>query len=364
MPQRTKSFSFFLLPLLALGTLILYRLLPYNSEFIELWYSRGLFMGYRMIWDYSFGLLPIGLIYLLLLSILLYLFWPNRKQRKDQNRFLLFMWRLAKVFCVGIISFYWLWAFNYKRSSFYEVTSLNHLEPNKSFVYYEYCRVTDSLDLIRTQIEASESWEELEVQEQRLRDDLELAFRSIEIPFAGRVRAIKIRPKGSLLHISTAGVYLPFVGQGHIDAGLHPITHPFTIMHEMSHGYGWTGEDVCNFLALLGTINSDLPEVRYSGYFGYWRYLRSQIYQIDKEHFEKFYRHGPEDVMRDYREILSYSEKYPDVMPILRDLFYDQYLKSHGIPDGLVNYSQMIILSYEWQEKYGSLSLDMISKTK
>lgn len=362
--RRRMRYTHLILPLIAILTLVLYNLLPYNSTFVEQWYSRGIFAWYRSFWDYTIGLFPFGLIYLLILAILIYLFRPIRAHHMFQSRFLNFVWRFLCLFSWGIICFYWLWAFNYKRSSFHELTSLEHAQPNQSFVYYEYCRVTDSLEFLRNQLGLELDLVKMNIDESALRHDLTKAYKMMDLPSTGRVRAVKLRPRGSLLHLSTAGVYLPFVGQGHIDAGLHPITHPFTMMHEMSHGYGWTGEDVCNFLALLGTINSDDLLIRYSGYFGYWRYLRSQIYQIDRQHFEEFYRSGPDPIMKDYMSIIAYSDRYPDIMPVLRDLFYDQYLKSHGISSGLVNYSQMIILSYDWQSKYGSLSLDSVSKAK
>ena len=135
------------------------------------------------------------------------------------------------------------------------------------------------------------------------------------------------------------------------------------MMHEMSHGYGWTGEDVCNFLALMAAINSDDLQVRYSGYFGYWRYLRSQVFQIDREDFDLFYRPVPQQILKDYQDINAYAQRYKDILPELRDLFYDSYLKSHGISSGLINYSQMIVLTHEWKEQHGDLLLDPIADT-
>ena len=193
------------------------------------------------------------------------------------------------------------------------------------------------------------------VSEERLREDLQRTLTEIDLPVYGDVRARKIRPKGSLLHLSTAGVYLPWAGEGHIDKGLHPITHPFTMIHEMSHGYGWTGEDECNFLALITAISSDNDWAKYSGYFGYWRYLRYQLYQLDQEAFDQLYRRGDDRIMKDYSDILAYSRNYREILPELRDLFYDTYLKSHGISSGLINYNQMIRLTYRWEQLHGSL---------
>lgn len=349
--------SIWLLPSLAVLTLLLYWCLPYNSHFVESWYSQGVFIVYRWIWDYTVGLLPIGMIYFLVLIIVFLFLRPFFIYRLWREKLISFSKTSVRIVSIGIISFYWLWAFNYKRSDFRAVLSIERTTPKEEYIFEEYCRITDSLVVInyhlRRALLSSDTVNEVD-----LRSSLIKVYDKLDIPHAGRVRAIKLIPKGSLLHISTAGVYLPFVGAGHIDAGLHPITHPFTMMHEMSHGYGWTGEDACNFLALMASINSDNNRIRYSGYFGYWRYLRSQIYRIDKKRFEEYYRDIPDAVLSDYKDILSYSDRYKDILPRIRNIFYDNYLKSHGISSGLVSYSEIILLAYEWQEKHGSLMLD------
>ncbi len=264
---------------------------------------------------------------------------------------------ILKISFIAIILFYWLWGFNYKRTDVNSLLQMDKERPSQEFIYDEYCRITDSLLQIREQFDPS-LIREYRVENNTIRRDLERIFKFVELNVSGKVRVRKIRPRGVLLRFSTAGIYLPFVGEGHIDAGLHPITHPFTMMHEMSHGYGWTGEDDCNFFALLGCVNSADPFIRYSGYFGYWRYLRSQVFRLDRERFNLFYREIPEPLFSDYREVISYQDKYPNFLPRLRDLIYDNYLKSHGIADGLISYSQMIVLSYRWQQSKGTLVLN------
>ena len=334
-------------------TFVLNLLIPYQSLFVERIFSRGLFSLIRNLWDYSLSFLPFGCIYWLLLVIGWYLFWYRKRTKFSWKRLGM---RFIRLSFLLYVLFYWMWGFNYKRPSLDRQLSLSNIKVTPSFIYQEYCRVLDSMLVIRAEIgDIKEEISELSPND--LRTDLEAAYKSMELPYSGRVRAIKLRPKGSLLHFSTAGIYLPFVGQGHIDAGLHPIVHPFTMMHEMSHGYGWTGEDACNFLSFIAGINSDHPAVRYSVYFGYWRYLRSTIYRIDQPHFEAFYRDVPSPIKEDYSEVLAYSDSYADLMPKLRDLMYDQYLKSHGISSGLINYSQMIQLSFKYQEATGSLNL-------
>jgi len=355
--QINRKHSWLTWPILAGATLLLFNLIPYQSQFIETYFSRGLFRLFRIMWDHSFGFLPIPNIYLLIIGCIYYLSLI-RKKNSCKSRFLNLSKRFVILGSFLLICFYWCWGFNYKRIDVRQTLGLTKAQMSVNDLYDEYERVTDSLDALRTVITAQGTDLTDPISERSLRSELEQLYTDISLPNTGRVRVRRIRPKGALLHISTSGVYLPFVGEGHIDAGLHPLTHPFTMMHEMSHGYGWTGEDVCNFLALLGTVRSKDPVVRYSGYMGYWRYLRSNAYHADKQRFKTVEIVISEAVKKDYNDVLDYQDRYPDFLPKLRDLFYDNYLKAHGIPDGLTNYSAIVTLAHAWQQKHGDLTND------
>lgn len=349
---RDKRYRWLLWPAAVIVTLIFYSLVPYESRFIEMAFSTGWFQVFRVIWDYTIGLSPVPLLYVLIIGLILYWYWGVKKTGGLQNKLVSFGKRVLISICFLFLAFYWLWGFNYKRVGLATKLSLEKQEVNVDRLFEEYQRVTDTLNSLAQEVDVDTDFQNLESQ---IRQDLISLYNELEISHKGRVRVRKLKPKGSLLHISTAGVYLPFVGEGHLDAGLHPITHPFTMMHEMSHGYGFTGEDICNFLALLGCIRSDSMSFRYSGYFGYWRYLRSNAYRADKERFKQVDDRISAKVREDYEEIIAYANRYPDIMPKLRDLIYDSYLKSHGIQDGLSNYSAIINLALAYKDRYGDL---------
>jgi len=131
----------------------------------------------------------------------------------------------------------------------------------------------------------------------------------------------------SFLRFGTAGLYWPFVGEGNIDSGLHELQQPFTMAHELAHGYGITNEGVCNFIAYLACQNAENDFIRYSGLVTYWRYAA-----IAYQGFENL-------------------DKYPDIMPTFRNFAYDKYLKSQGISEGLASYSQIIMLVDAWERR-------------
>jgi len=43
-------------------------------------------------------------------------------------------------------------------------------------------------------------------------------------------------------------------------------------------------------------------------------------------------------------------DKYPDILPKVRDAVYDTYLKSHGVKGGMSSYSTVVKLMLQWKK--------------
>lgn len=354
-------------PTLAVITILIFSLVPYQSQWIEQYYSRGLFQAYRIVWDTLLSWSPIPLIYVLLIVVVGLIIRRVIKLSAQEGQWFVKigagLMTMVNIVSVLILLFYWCWGFNYKRvSPLAELIQTNSL-PSEEELFLELESVTKQLVELRQLLPDSMDWAvAIRGHESEYRDALTQVFDRLDKPYHGKVRARLIYPKGSLLHFSTAGVYLPFIGEGHIDPGLHPITWPATMTHEMSHGYGYTSEDLCNFWALLACVNSGDPVMQYSGYFSYWRYLRSNAYLANNDRYKEFSLSIPQIILHDLEEVISYSDRYVDILPKLRDIFYDSYLKSHGISDGLKNYSRIIVLAHQWKTEHGSFDLRQMQR--
>src|SRR5690606_10755435 len=161
------------------------------------------------------------------------------------------------------------------------------------------------------------------------------------LPGIGRVRVRQPWPKGILMRWSTAGIYIPQVAEGHIDRGLAAVQKPFTMAHEMAHGYGVTDEGACNFIAWLACRQSPDPAIRYSGALLYWRYVASEM---PREAVDQALQKLPPVVERSLRVIRDNNRRYPDILPRLRDLIYGTYLRGHGVQGGLRSYHYVVLM--------------------
>ncbi len=252
-------------------------------------------------------------------------------------------------------SFTWLWGFNYEKTPFSEQHQLASVAVSDSTLFDDLEQLGRSLVDKRTVLNLPDSitWDVLP-------DDLDSHVRSalrdglISMGYLpkGNLRAKLLYPKGSLLRISTAGVFLPFSGEGHVDPGLHPIMIPFVMAHEMSHAQGFTNEGVCNFVAYHTMSRSDDSLLSYCGYMGYFRYLASQCRRMDRDRYGSFFKGLDPKIKNDLSHISAYSRKYPDLLPKLRDMTYDAYLKAQGIKEGMQSYNTVVRLHYQWKERY------------
>jgi hypothetical protein len=152
-----------------------------------------------------------------------------------------------------------------------------------------------------------------------------------------------------LLRFSSSGVYLPWTGEGHVDAGLHPLNWPFVLAHEMSHGYGMADEGVCNFLAYQVCIGHSDPYVRYAGALYYWRYVAYEMMRFCPAETQAAVEALPAGIRGDLAGIREYSNRYPDIIPQWRDVVYDSFLKSQGLSQGVLSYNEVLVLAHAWR---------------
>ena len=185
--------------------------------------------------------------------------------------------------------------------------------------------------------------------EKQLRGQLESWLEKHDFPTIGRARVKRIFPKGIFLRFSSSGLYFPYTGEGQFDAGLHPLQWPFVTMHEMSHAYGFGDEGTCNFLAYLAGTTSKDPVVAYAAHLAFYRTLATNYLRYEPEAYREFRANLPMGIQSDLNAINQNLQAYPDIMPRLRYVAYDTYLRAQGIPEGMQNYNRVIMLVKAWR---------------
>ena len=271
-------------------------------------YTRGLFQIIRVVYDYTIGLLPIPFIYLALLFVFLLLAKVVSSVFRDKM-LLSFLFRIIKILAGILIAFYVLWGFNYFKNGFAKEIGLELIEEedlDMEKALFDENEILNSFDFEEFDSLYFQNYKEYE---SLIRIELESYIKELGYPVLGRVR-VRALPRGTLLNFRTSGIYIPHALEGHFDFGLHHVQYPFTLAHEMAHGYGFTDESVCNFLAYIACMRSERQELKYSASLSYWRYLASNV--DSKEVFLRSKELLKEEIKSDLVEIRKHVDRYRD----------------------------------------------------
>ena len=314
---------------------------------------------------------PFFLFFLAVFIGILFCFRHFSKNFSFQRKAFYSLLSLANLVGFIIFSFMILWGFNYKRIAVEENLNLStepieletlkaHLEDQTHIIAEmrkSLFRITDYSPESPVTSEHSPLW-----MEDLMRESLEGVLEKYDYPTNGRVNIRELTPNGILFRFNSSGIYLPFVGEGHIDAELHPLQKPFVMAHEMAHGYGFGDEGTCNFWAYLACIHSKDLYVRYVGHLTYWRYLASEWRRKKPEEYKEFRAELPQGILVDLETINDNLMKYPSFFPETRDFIYELFLRSQGVDDGIENYNKIVPMVKSYWDKLKTETKDETAK--
>jgi hypothetical protein len=301
--------------------------------------------------------IPFPFIYLVLSIFLLLLIWVFIhsinlfKKKKRWQGILLIISYLSLLYSL----FYIFWGFNYKVNTLDEKLSLPKVQIDTSLIISEVKDILPLLEKYRNNITKDTAALSIYYRpkniEEIIRNSQTKILKEWRHPCTYPIRVRELKPNGTLLILSTAGIYIPFAFEGHFDGGLSHIQSGYVLAHEMAHGYGITSEADCNFVALLTCLNSENDYLQYTGLLTYWRYLMSEL--RDKAPYSFYYLayHRPIGLSNDIKDIYKHLDRYPDIIPRIRDVFYDSYLKANGVSDGIDSYNKVIDLYLAYKTK-------------
>ena len=152
--------------------------------------------------------------------------------------------------------------------------------------------------------------------------------------------------------VGVLGSMGPFFAEAQLNGDLLPVQLPFTYAHEFSHLLGVSNEAEANYWAYRACTESDVPEMRYAGYFGLFPYVLSNASRLlDKETFQTWLKTVRPEIKDEYeRKRMYWQEKYSPLIGEVQEVAYDLFLKGNKISTGQKNYAEVIGILIAMQE--------------
>jgi hypothetical protein len=345
----------------------LHLLFGRDSAFVETFYSRGVFVGLRWIWDYTLGLSPVPLLFVfwfaaaacLTIKVLRFYSRPRPHPRPSWPRRIGRAGLALAAFAGAMVFFFYvLWGFNYDRVRLEKRLGLETPGLSAAELIEEGAWAAGAAAESRATIpNASASVLTVQMLPARLESDLRRALSKVlaelGYPAPGRVRVRVFRPGGWMMRFSSSGIYIPYFGEGYAAGGILPTEKPFTMAHEMAHGFGLTDEGDANFLAFLACDASGDSFIRYSGFLSYWGYVSGELARAAPSEFKALWAKLPAGMQADIRAERENWNRYRGALTRISGRIYERYLRSQGVREGMLSYSRFVNLVAAWKKAKG-----------
>lgn len=311
----------------------LFGVLSYFPEFTEEYYSRGVFVIVRYLYDYTLGLLPFSPAIWLNLVLLMWLlnkvykylaFNFINKEVSIANRIKYSALSIGSVLGKLSVIFFLGWGFNYYRMPIEDHFEIELKSMNTQALIAETNLVRKQCLEARYKIEDLKPYEVFTAAllpnnlEDEMRQNLDHVMKMMGYPTPGKVRCRTIKNDYWLKSLGYNGIYVSFYGEALVSDQIPKIFIPFFIAHEMTHGYGFFDEADANFFAYLACEQSDDPAIVYAGRLALLIYLK--------------------------HELQGLKLIFPNEIAI--------DLKANGLLSNQEEYNRMILLVNAWRKKY------------
>ena len=334
---------------------LLVKLLSNHSEFVEQYYSNGLYPLISKTLRFTLGWLPFSfgdLVYTFGGIYIIRWFYKNRKRlRKDTKN-----WLIDVFAAVAIIfgAFHLFWGLNYHRLPLHKslnlerdytteqlVNTTNILIKKSNALHFE---ITKS-DSLKVDIPFSKS--EIFKMVPTGYDHLKKRFAHLEYYPKSLKKSLYSYP---LTFMGYSGYLNPLTNEAHVN-GLIPIyKFPTTSAHEIAHQLGYAAENEANFIGFLAATSHDNIYFKYTGYTFALRYCLNEINRRDEALYESIVASVNSGILKNYKETRDFWYAHDNPAKPFFKLFYGNFLKANNQSKGMQSYNYVVALIVNYLE--------------
>jgi Protein of unknown function (DUF3810) len=351
-----------LILLIFLGVLALsIRIFSVRADWVELYYSTGIYPGIGSVMRSIFGWLPfslgdfvylsagLGLAFLILRLI-------KRLVQKGLNRkkILPLVLKVLNLSLAIYIYFNLFWGLNYNRLG---ISHQMQLEVSEQPVSKLNALASRLLEKTNAYSSAAGQIRRIPVEKIFSVSVSNYQKLSLDYPFlAYSPRSVKTSVFGVIgNYLGYTGYYNPFTAEAQINDAVPRFLQPFVASHEIAHQLGYAKENEANFVGFLAARVSVDTAFLYSAYFDMFLYANSELYRMDSLAARGNLKKLVPSVQRDLAELRAYRIKYENPLDKLISIFYDRYLRMNQQPDGEKTYSKVVIWLLAYYDKFGEI---------
>lgn len=328
--------------------ILIIKLLALFPEFVETYYSSGIYPYISKLFRFTLGWLPFSfgdLVYGF--GIVLIIRWLILNRKRMISSFKQWLIDVFATISIIYIAFNLVWGLNYYRQPLHEHLNLNAEYTTESLVSVSK-KLIDKANTIHLKITND-------------------SCKKVVIPYTKQAILERV-PKGYLLlkdrfpqldytptsikqslfslpltYMGFSGYLNPLTNEAQIDHLIPAFKFPTTASHEVAHQLGYAAENEANFIGCLVTTNHDDIYFKYSGFTFGLRHCLHEVYRRNPDLYAELVSTINPGILENYKEVRDFWDSYQNPMEPLFKETYNTYLQANN-QEGMKTYSYVVAL--------------------
>ena len=324
-------------------------------DFIETYYSNGLYQYSSKLFRHVFGLFPFSIGDLLYLFAIIYgirwLFINRKRIIKDTKA-----WFVDIIYVLSILyfTFHLLWGMNYYRQPLHENLNIQAEYTTEQLVSVTKMLIEKSNEIHSSIVKRDSLKVEIPYEENNILNMAPSGYENLKKDFPD----LEYHPKSlkkslfsyPLTYMGFSGYLNPLTNESQIDGFIPTFKYPTTASHEIAHQLGYAAENEANFIGCLAAINHDNKYFNYSGYTFGLRHCLNEIYRRDEALYEQLVATVNPGILKNYKEVRDFWEAHQNPLEPFFKKFWNGFLKANNQDKGMESYSYVVALLVNYFE--------------
>lgn len=344
-----------IIALLIIPQYLLIKWLSHYPEFIETYYSNGIYPYISKLFRFTLGWLPFSfgdLVYAFAIIYIIRWFLKNRKRlRKDTKHWLTDVFAALSIL---YFAFHLFWGLNYYRPPLYKSLGLKSEYTTEQLVEVTKKLIAKSNKIHSGIIKNDSLPIAIPYSKSVILKMVPIGYNNLKKAFPHLEYYPKSIKKSlfslPLTYMGFSGYLNPLTNESQVDALIPVYIFPTTASHEVAHQLGYAAENEANFIGCLAAINHDDIYFKYSGYTFALRFCLNEIYRRDEGLFDSLSETVDKGILKNYKETREFWEGYKNPTEPLFKKTYSSYLKANKQDKGMESYSYVVALLVNYFE--------------
>lgn len=336
--------------------MVMISILKKYPEFIEQFYSNGIYVFLSELMRYVFGWLPfsVGDIFYTLAGIYIirWLILNRKRILKDTLNWLL---DIGATLSIAYFAFHILWAFNYYRQPLYKSLNIEAEYTTNQLTSFTKKLIKRS-NFIHLKLASNDSLKvELPYTKSQIFDKVQNGYKILSKTYPH----LEYQPKSikkslystPLTYMGFSGYLNPFTNEAQVDGLIPTYKFPTTSCHEAAHQLGYAAENEANFIGSLAAIYNKDIYFQYSGYTFALRHCLAELYRRDPQLYDRILPTINKGILKNYKEVQTFWQAYENPLEPIFAKTFDSFLKANNQSAGMKSYSYVVALLVNYYEQ-------------